>query len=74
MAATIKPIGTLKSYIGGQTEVSVDAGRTVRETVKALAIPPEIVALVMVNDAQQPKDYVVQDEDVVKLIAVMGGG
>jgi sulfur carrier protein ThiS len=74
MAATIKPIGTLKSYIGGQTEVSVDAGRTVRETLKTLDIPPEIVALVMVNDAQQPKDYVVQDEDVVKLIAVMGGG
>jgi len=72
--ATVRPVGTLKSYIGGQTEVAVDAGRTVRETMTALGIPPEIVALVLVNDAQQPKDYVLQDGDVVKLIAVIGGG
>ena len=72
--ATIKPVGMLKSYIGGQAEVVVDAGRTVRETMTALGIPPEIVALVLVNDAQQPKDYVLQDGDVVKLIAVIGGG
>ena len=74
MSAHIRPIGTLKSYIGGQTEVAVDAGRTVRETMTALGIPPEIVALALVNDAQQSKDYVLQDGDVVKLIAVIGGG
>ena len=72
--ATIKPVGMLKSYTGGQPEVVVDAGRTVRETMTALGIPSEIVALVLVNDAQQPKDYVLQDGDVVKLIAVIGGG
>jgi sulfur carrier protein ThiS len=74
MSAQIRPVGTLKSYIGGQTEVAVDAGRTVRETMTALGIPPEIVALVLVNDAQQAKDYVLQDDDVIKLIAVVGGG
>jgi sulfur carrier protein ThiS len=74
MSAYIRPIGTLKSYIGGQTEVAADAGRTVRETMTALGIPPEIIALVLVNDAQQQKDYVVQNGDVVKLIAVVGGG
>jgi sulfur carrier protein ThiS len=70
----VRPVGTLKSYIGGQTEVAVDAGRTVRETMTAIGIPPEIVALVLVNEVQQAKDYVVQDGDVVKLIAVIGGG
>ncbi len=74
MSAYIRPIGTLKSYIGGQTEVAVDAGRTVRETMTSLGIPPEIIALVLVNDAQQQKDCVLQDGDVVKLIAVIGGG
>jgi sulfur carrier protein ThiS len=64
----------LKSYIGGQAEIAVEAGRTVRETVKALSMPPEIVALVLVNDAQQSKDYCLQDGDVVKLAAVVGGG
>ncbi len=74
MSARIRPIGTLKSYIGEQAEVAVDAGRTVRETMTALGIPPEIIALVLVNDAQQAKDYVVQDGDVVRLLAVIGGG
>ncbi len=72
--ARVRPVGTLKSYIGEQTEVAVDAGRTVRETMTALSIPPEVVALVLVNDVQQAKDYVVQDGDMVKLIAVVGGG
>jgi sulfur carrier protein ThiS len=72
--AIVRPVGTLRNYIGGQTEIAVDAGRTVRETMTALGIPPEIVALVLVNDVQQAKDYVVQDGDVVKLIAVIGGG
>jgi sulfur carrier protein ThiS len=74
MPAYIRPVGALKSYIGGQSEVAVEAGRTVRETIAALGMPPEIVALVLVNDAQQPKDYVLQDGDAVKLMAVIGGG
>jgi len=74
MSAHIRPLGMLKSYIGGQAEISVEAGRTVREAVKALGMPPEIVALVLVNDAQQSKDYYLQDGDVVKLAAVAGGG
>jgi molybdopterin converting factor small subunit len=37
-------------------------------------MPPEIVALVMVNDEQQSKDYVLKEGDIVKLIAVIGGG
>jgi sulfur carrier protein ThiS len=74
MPVLIKPIGILKSYIGGQSEIAVDAGRTVREAINALSIPSEVVALVMVNDVQQSKDYVVQDGDVVRLLAVIGGG
>ena len=64
----------LKNYVGGRAQVQVDAGRTVRETMVALGIPPEVVALVMVNDVQQPKDYIVQDGDVVRLVMVVGGG
>ena len=74
MTAQIKPVGMLKSYIGGRNEVSVEAGRTVREAIAALGMPPEIVALVMVNEEQRPKDYILQEGDVVKLMAVLGGG
>ena len=37
-------------------------------------MPPEVVALVLVNDEQQSKDYLLQDGDTVKLMAIVGGG
>ena len=74
MTAEIKAVGILKSYIGDKSSIAVDAGRTVRETIKTLNIPSEVVALVLVNDAQQSKDYVVQEGDKIKLLAVVGGG
>ena len=74
MAAIFRPAGMLKSYIGEQNEVTVEVGYTIRETMLAFNMPPEIAALVLVNDEQQSKDYVLQEGDVVKLIAVIGGG
>ena len=74
MPVTIRPFGILKAYIGGQNECAVAAGKTVRQTMLDLGIPPDVVALVVVNDEQQRKDYVLQDEEVVKLLAVVGGG
>ncbi len=74
MTVIFRPVGVLNSYIGGQKEVAVEAGRTIRETMLSFSMPPEIVALVMVNDEHQSKEYVMREGDVVKLIAVIGGG
>ena len=74
MTVKIHPYGMLKEYIGGAAETEVQAGRTVRQTIAVLGIPPEVVALVTVNDQQQDKDYILQDGEVVKLLAVIGGG
>ena len=74
MSVLLRPVGMLKNYVAGQAEVSVAPGQSVRDTLAAVGIPPELVALVMVNDVQQRKDYSLQDGDVVKLIAVIGGG
>ncbi len=74
MTVTFRPMGMLKQYIGGQHEIAVPAGRTIRETMVAFDMPPEIAALVLVNDEHQSKDYVLQEGDVVKLMAVIGGG
>ena len=74
MPALIRPLGMLKDYIGGQPEAAVEPGRSIRETLLALGMPPELAALVLVNDEQQSKDYVLQDGDVLKLMAVIGGG
>ncbi len=74
MSAILHPYGTLKSYIGGNAEVAVESGQTIRQVLQSLGMPPEVVALVLVNDEQQSKDYVLQDGDFVKLMAIIGGG
>jgi hypothetical protein len=56
MPATIQSYEILKEYIHQQTEVTVEAGQTVRASMLALGIPPDLVALVTVNDVQQTKD------------------
>ena len=74
MPTLIRPIGMLKDYIGGCVEAEVAPGQTVREALVVLKIPPEIVALVMVNGDQQTKDYCLQDGDLVRVMAIIGGG
>jgi sulfur carrier protein ThiS len=74
MSVLIKPIGMLKDYIGGQSQIIIPAGCTVRESLNQLGIPPDLVALIVVLDKPQPKDYILRDEDVVTLLAVIGGG
>ena len=64
----------LKNYLGEQKEVIVEAGNTVRETLTKLGINPDLVAGVFINEEQQAKDYIIQDGDVVKVMAVIGGG
>jgi sulfur carrier protein ThiS len=60
--------------VGGRAEVEVETGRTVRQTLESLGIVPEVVALVVVNEVQQSKDYVIQEGDVIRVLAVIGGG
>jgi molybdopterin converting factor small subunit len=74
MTATIRPFGTLKEYIGGAYDTTIEAGVSVRQAMVNLGMPPEVVALVLVNDEQESKDYVIKDGDHVKLLAVIGGG
>ncbi len=74
MSAKLRPIGHLKSLVNGQEELEVESGSTVRATLEKAGIRSELVALVMVNDEQRDKDYVVQEGDVLKVMAVIGGG
>jgi sulfur carrier protein ThiS len=74
MTAIIRPLGMLKSYIGDLKEVTVESGFSVRNTVTQLGINPDLVAGVFINGEQQTKDYIVQDGDDIKLLAVIGGG
>jgi len=74
MPAILRPSGALKDLVGGKAEVQVEAGRTIRETLASIGIVPEVVALVMVNNEQQNKDYLIREGDVIRVLAVIGGG
>jgi sulfur carrier protein ThiS len=74
MPAVIRPSGYLRDLVNGKEQVEVVAGRTIRETLATLGIIPEIVALVVVNEEQQSKDYLIQEGDIIRVLAVIGGG
>ena len=74
MTATIKPLGMLKTYTGELKEINVEAGQTVREAIISIGINPDLVAGVFINGDLETKDYVLQDGDIVKLLAIIGGG
>jgi sulfur carrier protein ThiS len=64
----------LREYIGGREEIEVASGQTAREMLATLKIPSELVALVSVNGEMKNKDYVLLDGDLVRIMAVIGGG
>ena len=75
MSVILRPIGHLKSLVNDQTELTVPAGVSVREALALVNIPSEVVALVVINGAHQTdKDTILNDGDIVKLMAVIGGG
>lgn len=64
----------MKVYLGGKDEFEVEAGRSVYDTLISLNIKPEIIALVIVAGEQRSKDYIIQEDDVIKVMAIIGGG
>ena len=74
MTVIIRPVGQLKSSFNNQAMINTEAGHTMREFLVTAQILPELVAGVVVNGDLQSKDYILQDADDVKLIAVMSGG
>ncbi len=74
MATRLKPLGHLKQYFEGQSEVLIEPGQSVRELLLGKNIKPELVAGVIVNGGLESKDYLIRDGDEIKIMSVMGGG
>ena len=74
MPATLRLSGALRNFNGGKSEVQVQPGQTVREIITGLGIVPETIAVVVVNQEQQDKDYIIQEGDDVLVMAISGGG
>jgi sulfur carrier protein ThiS len=65
-------VGMLKRYLS--ETVTANPGQTVHQLLDGLGIPPDLVAVVMVNGRQEPKSYLLQEGDQVKLVPLVGGG
>jgi sulfur carrier protein ThiS len=75
MSVILRPIGHLKSMVNDQAELTVPSGISIREALALINIPSEVVALVVINGVHTTdKDTVLNEGDVVKLMAVIGGG
>jgi len=74
VAINLIPVGFLKTYVGGQEQVSFEPGLTVAEMIQAAGIPPALVALATVDGERVPRDYRPRDGETVKVMAVIGGG
>ena len=74
MPATLRLGASLKYLITGKDEYLVDSGKSVRDTLLQVGIKPELIALVSVNGAMQTKDYVIQEDDIIRIMSVVGGG
>ncbi|MCL6429627.1 MAG: MoaD/ThiS family protein [Anaerolineae bacterium] len=75
VSVTIVPVGLLQPLVPrGSTVLRDAAGKTVAEVLAELQIDSDLVAMVLVNGRQTPKDTVLSDGDTVKLIPFVGGG
>jgi sulfur carrier protein ThiS len=74
MTANLRLSGALKDVVGGREHFEVEPGRSVRETLTSLGIVPDTIALVVVNNEHQSKDYIIQEGDTIRILAVIGGG
>lgn len=74
MPAIIFPVGILKTQANGATSLTVPDGISIRQGLILISIPSELVALVIVNGEAKDKDYILANNDQVKIFAVVGGG
>ena len=74
MTAVVKFPSALKEFSGGKSEFIVESGRMVKDVIRDIGFDPVIIALVIVNGVQESKEYFVKDDDIIKALAVIGGG
>ncbi len=74
MSVRVIGVGLLRPLLP-QGEVALEAsGRTVEQVLAELGIQSSLVAMALVNGRQLPKDTILADGDVVKLVPFVGGG
>lgn len=75
MPVQLIPVGFIKPYFPAESiHMDVGEGKTTTQLLAELGVEPDLVAMVLINGRQAPKDALLRDGDVVKLIPFVGGG
>ena len=69
----VTPVGILKRYVGGQEQLSVEAGQSIKDVILALGMRPWLVSVVMVNGVRTQRSYILQPGDRLKLLPLISG-
>ncbi|MCG2769523.1 MAG: MoaD/ThiS family protein [Chloroflexota bacterium] len=71
----IIPVGLIKEKFEGKIPHHVAAaGLTVQELLSRLPIQTDLVAFIVVNGRLVSRDHRLSDNDVIKLVPMVGGG
>lgn len=76
---TLKLYGGLDKYINDYnyekgTTLRLDSNETIIDILKKLGIPKHRITLVMVGDKIISLNYVVKNDDLIKIFSHIGGG
>jgi len=80
MGVRLRPVGLLKSYcrdlIDTDGEISLEdrEGETLERVCREVGLPVMMISLFLVNGQPQDRTYCLQAGDIVKCVAVIGGG
>lgn len=76
MSITFLPVGLLKYYAKGENRLILEGkeGQSLEAVCQEIGLPVKLISIFLVNGEQKTKDYLLQPQDEVKLIALIGGG
>lgn len=76
MSITIIPVGLLKTFVKGSERLVIEGmeGKSVGVVCKEIGLPTHLDTVFIVNKDIKTKDYLLQPDDEVKVLALISGG
>jgi len=76
MSITIIPLGLLKTFIKGSERLVMEGkeGKSLEEVSKEIGLPAQLDTIFIINQEIKNKDYLLQPDDEVKVLALISGG
>ncbi len=76
MSVTLIPVGLLKNFLKGAERVTLEGkeGNSLEVVCREVGLPANLNPIFIVNGEMKGKNYLLQPNDEVKLIALIDGG